>query len=570
VGTSTRTFAALGSIVLAVAVLAGWGLKSPFGHSNKNPQAQTAYPTALPHGMQMPSRMTLPPGMAMPTGMGMPPNMAISPALLERVDQVAMYKLMAERHLSARAAVYLMKSKIQLIGKTKTPLHFLMSFPDGGTIDETITILPNQPYTPSGADLERAARARSRVYNPRLKFKKNGPDSLQATLEYNVPYSALPKEVLERIGAPAQGAPPSTAGFFNLVPPAWGQARVIAEPTAGLFFNMLAEHWKEIDKLTGKEVETPLSLAADAPLALLDLFISMKELGGQMSQIGDLQDCTKNPTNPLTEKASHDPNYEHDVLDPLSDSKFDVGLSFFPKVGNLAAGYLTHSLPFGSGFLLSPFLSMNDDAIKSINEGHIEDAEKLVVKCDKPIELTPGAFRPMKGTFEYTYNLVNDKMCLQQQAQGGCSFHTATRQAQGKFSLNPDNFGLLVGDGAGTIQEQADMHVDKTKASSRSTKSGAAVAEFKCGGDPQSGVIQMTIHGEALKFDEEGQGPGGESYSPIHLNSSSFSTSCEFRNVDFTKGGATLPIPKTTAMERARLSWSGEGWKNLQFGYGNL
>ena len=92
-GSSTRTFAVLGSALLVVILLAGWGLKSLFGHSAKNPQGQNPYATALPNGVQLPAGMTLPPGMKMPTGMGMPPSMAISPALLEGVDQVAMYKV---------------------------------------------------------------------------------------------------------------------------------------------------------------------------------------------------------------------------------------------------------------------------------------------------------------------------------------------------------------------------------------------------------------------------------------------------------------------------------------------
>lgn len=107
-GSNNRTFATLGSALLLVIVLVSWGLKSLFGHPAKNPQAQNPYATALPKGMQMPAGMTLPPGvtlpagMTMPAGMGMPPSMAIAPALLEGVDQVAMFKLMAERHLSAR------------------------------------------------------------------------------------------------------------------------------------------------------------------------------------------------------------------------------------------------------------------------------------------------------------------------------------------------------------------------------------------------------------------------------------------------------------------------------------
>lgn len=47
----------------------------------------------------------------------------------------------------------------------------------------------------------------------------------------------------------------------------------------------------------------------------------------------------------------------------------------------------------------------------------------------------------------------------------------------------------------------------------------------------------MTIHGEALTFNEEDHGASGEHLAPIHMDDASFSTSCEFRNVDFTKDG---------------------------------
>src|ERR1700755_1353897 len=123
--------------------------------------------------MQLPAGMTLPPGMKMP---------AISPALLEGVDQVAMYKLMGERHLSVRAAVYLMKSKIQLLDQTQTSVHVLVTGPDGATADETITLTPN--YTPTATDLERAARSHRQIYNPRLSYRNTGPDSARWVLQY--------------------------------------------------------------------------------------------------------------------------------------------------------------------------------------------------------------------------------------------------------------------------------------------------------------------------------------------------------------------------------------------------
>ena len=199
---------------------------------------------------------------------------------------------------------------------------------------------------------------------------------------------------------------------------------------------MLAERFKDWKLVHGQweEFDNAMSRGVDAPLAILDLILSLKELAGQLGQIGDLQDCAKNPTNPLTQKASQDPNYAHDVLDPLSDAKGNVGSSWLPRAANVGAGYLTHYLPFGSGFMLGPLLSMNDDAINSINEERISDAEKLVVECDKETELEAMGYRPMAGKFEYKFN-GSYQNCTNNGSESGCNFSTNGETGAFKFSF---------------------------------------------------------------------------------------------------------------------------------------
>ncbi len=544
-GSNTRTFAVLGSALLIGMVLASWGLKSLFARPKKTPQAQTPYPMALPNGMQMPSGMTLPPGMklppgmTMPAGLMMPPSTAISPALLEGVDQAAMYKLMAERHLSARAAVYLMKSNIQVLDESKTSLHFVMTFPDGVKIDETVGLRPNQASTPTAADLERAARGHRPIYNPRLSGQKKGLDSFQATLEYNVPYSALPKELLDRIGAPS--APPSAA-FFTLVPQAWGQGRAIAEPTVGLFTNMLAEHWKDWKVINGEleELETAKSLGIDAPLAVLDLLLSGAELVGQLNQVGDLQDCAKNPTNPLTKKASQDSNYQHDVLGPLSDAKLEVGLSAVPRTANVAAGYLAHFLPFGSGALLSPLLGMNDDAINEINEGEIKDAEKLVVECDKETEMTAFGFRPMTGTFEYKYN-EEHRNCSQQGSENGCNFNKTVREVKGTFEIDPDATEATAAKdvGSGFIQEDGGFENSKCRGETHTLLKGPIKITPEVGGLPKAAIVKLTAGGDMWEGKLDSWQNCG-AMPPVHntWNNGAFGVTCKVKNFNMVTGGS--------------------------------
>jgi len=547
-GTSNKTFVVLGSVVLAVIVLAGWGLKALLGGSKQNQQAQTQYPNGmtlpagitLPAGVTLPLGMTLPPGVKMPnaamspSAMILPPSLALTPA-----EQMEVYKLAGERHITARAAAYLLKSKIQLIDESKTSQHFLITFPDGATVDEKVVLTPNQNYSPSSQDLERAARTHSRVYNPHLKFTKKGSESALSTLEYSVPVSALPKEILERIGANAGSQ--SSAEFFDLVPRAQAQVRSVVEPSIAVATNVLAEHWKGIDKF-GEEFETGKSLGIDAPLAIFDLAMSMAELNGQLGQIGSLEDCAKNPTNPLTQKASQDPNYQHDVLDPLSEAKSDVASSALPRVANVAAGYLTHFLPFGSGAALAPVLGMNDDAINSINEERIKDAEKNVVECDKESEMTAFGYRPMLGKFEYKYN-DSHRTCTQEGSESGCNFATSVREEKGTFIIDPnatEESAAAANRGSGFTQDDGGFENPKCHGETHTRMQGSVKVSVEAMGTPKSAVVRLIAGSDEWKGILDSSENCSVHSKPEHRtwdNGGAPGVDCKFTHVDMTRGG---------------------------------
>ena len=64
---------------------------------------------------------------------------------------------------------------------------------------------------------------------------------------------------------------------------------------------------------------------------------------------------------------------------------------------------------------------------------------------------------------------------------------------------------------------------------------------------PQAGVIQMTIHGESLTYDLSSRAPNGQPLQPVHYDTASYATSCEFKNVDFTKSGSYSAFAKDDA-----------------------
>lgn len=543
---NTRKFVILGSAALVAVLGVGLGVKSVIGSRKQNPSAQSAYPQMppgypLPTGVNMPAGMTLPAGMAIPAGVKLPraamaafANILPSGLVLNASEQEALNKLTGEQHLTRRAAAYLVKSKIQLIGQSKTSLQILMTFPDGVTINETIDLHPNQAYTPTPADLERAAHIRHRIYNPRLSFPKKSADSMQATLEYNAPYSTLPKEVLEKIGADSSQ---TSAEFFTLVPRAWGQARSVVEPSLTVVANVLAEHWKGVSKVTEEEFETLKSLGADVPLAIFDLYSSMSELGDQLDAIGNLQDCAQNPTNPLTQKATQDPNYQHDVLDPLSEAKSDVGSSALPRVANVAAGYLTHFLPFGSGAALAPILGMNDDAINSLNEQRIQDAEKSVVECEKDQPMPSFGFRAMTGKFEYRYNGAY-RHCN----ENGCNFNKAVRDGAGTFLIDPNaTEASAAASDIGSGSEKADGGFENSKChgETHTSMQGSLKVSVEVGGTPESAVLRLGFGSNEWKGTTDSSQTCGL-MPPEHRewdNGSPTAVECKFTKVNMIKGG---------------------------------
>jgi hypothetical protein len=124
--------------------------------------------------------------------------------------------------------------------------------------------------------------------------------------------------------------------------------------------------------------------ALDNILTVKDLLKGYLEASDWLGEIGELQNCARNPNNPLAIKASQDPNYQKEVLDPLDDASSEIQMTALPKVANITASALTQFIPvFGLGVYISPIVDANDEAIAQIAEGTISDAKKAVTSCEE-------------------------------------------------------------------------------------------------------------------------------------------------------------------------------------------
>lgn len=439
--------------------------------------------------------------------------------------------IMSKYHLGRKVAGYIAQAKLQVISGTDTSVHFGITFPDNTTIDETASVTADPAFTPTAADLERSARTGSKVHGAKFTFKRTGPDQWTYSLQYHVPYSAIPADLVQKIQA-AQAKRANADHFFDLVP----SARALGNEAAGesavsVVANMAASHY---------EGKSPLkSLGADIPLALADFAEDMMTLNGWLKDMGDLYNCATSPTNPLTAKAQRDPNsnYKHDVIDPINSAESDVMSTIAPTLASDVAGMVTHWMPFGSGAVVGLIFSTQDDAVSDYAKGRIAEASKYVVPCDNP-PMVAGVFRPMKGTVVYKYNR-SGKSCHGEDAQGGCWIYDETRSASGSFTLTPDQFGFLSGGGTATFDLKRNGHTDKTSAGGKSTMSGKLQVKIEIGGTPEAGVVHVSLIGaDDLTYDTWGTGAGGQVIKPEHFDTASWSIDCTIKNVNLISGGS--------------------------------
>lgn len=426
-------------------------------------------------------------------------------------------EIMQKCHLGPKAAQLIALGNMQILEQTDSSVHVSFNFPDKFTIDETATVAADPSYTPSPADLERAAHIGSKVHGPKFTVQKNG-DKWTYNLQYHIPYSALPSDVQQKF-RPGQGN--KSAHFFDLVPSAWAQegpggGELTGEVAVSLLANVAVSHYEEISP--GK------SLGADAPLAFADAFEDLVKLNGWLDEMNKLIDCAKHPTNPLSQKATQDANYQHDVMDQLDAAKTDVESTAFPTAASDAAGVATHWLPYGSGAVAGVVFSTQDDAVEQYAKDRIDEASKYVVPCDSP--MLPGNLRPMHLALHYVYNGTD--MGIEEK-----------REAGGEFDLNTQ-MGGLSGQGAGkfTIErKQVQQGPNACAYGYKGKGEGEATITAGGGGSPFGGVIELHLETD-LMLHQSGMVPNGAHCAERTLDETrNYNFNCRFDRLDLVHGG---------------------------------
>jgi len=431
-------------------------------------------------------------------------------------------EIMTKYQLGPKAADYIAQAKLEILNQTDTSVHFLITYPDKTTTDETITITSDPKYTPSPGDLERSARTGSKVHGPTFAVKKSGQKEWQYTLQYHVPYSAMPGDLVQKLQHPSSNQT-GRIDLPDLIPQVHADGGLGAgEGAVSIVANYFATYYEKMWEMSAK------SVGVDVPLALMDLAEDSAQLKLWMDEMGKMQDCAQNPTNPLSQKVSQDSNYQRDVLDPLSAAKGDVASTLVPTLASDTANFVTHWLPFGSGAVVGLIFSTQDDAVSQYAEGRIEEARKYVVPCDD-VPMSPGNLRPMDGTFTYAY--------MKKTAD-----ESETKTAEGKFPLNIVSGGLA---GEGTAQfthEESSKSMSPVPSCQGIAHSMKAKGDLKItaqgGGTPLGGVIELRVNGELPVVETQLVGNGGNKCVEQSKNNTTFySFVCHFDHLDMVHGG---------------------------------
>ena len=511
---NTKAIAAIATMVLILGVAAGRRMHSSSRKSTKAAQNVNSYNFSGTSGPAMPDISKIVGG------------------------QTAIFNLMTKYRLDPRVAMFVSQAKIEMISQSKASVHYVLTFPNGVTSDEMITITAHQKYTPTAAELQRPKHSGVQIFGPKLSVKRTGPGEALFTLHYYALQGSMPTPFQQVMQESSSRSQSSGWDFFDPVPSVHAQEH--GDNGAAVVTGEMMEFVKT-EAVKGLEIAEKEKLAkfADNILTMKDLVSGYKEMSGWLGEIAELQDCAKHPTNPLTQKASDTSEYQQHVTGSLDDAAWDVQMAAFPKVANIAAGALTQFMEgaFGAGLLVAPITAMNDEAIAAIMEDEIADARKGVTPCHHE-QISDGQFRPMQANFKYDFNLKSPNQCY----QGGsnCAEGEEKRELKGTVHMTLDTLGFLGGKGEGEITIQKSQHASNQYGCNsewQEAAKGSGEIELEAGGDsPLNGVVKADFHSEKLTT--------GGSSTPCKLPPTSWHTEngalaigCRFHDVNLVHGG---------------------------------
>jgi hypothetical protein len=288
---------------------------------------------------------------------------------------------LAAKGVDGGAALFLASTKLagQAVGKRGA--RITESFPTGNKAVLDVTITPGTVGDP--ATLE----ATSRVTDKGLTF----------SLKYLVPADAVPADVRSTINLAIadHAAKPvvliSQVAAVAAVGPEPTVYEVLVQGLVEKFVDSKVSDFAEyLDKKYTKGVADPLLNVLQAGLSVQDALALGDELDALKSQIDALEECAKNPTNPLTKKKNNEnPADLERILKQIEATRAEVtgntAVSFLGLLNETAAGAIK-GVPW-LAYVLGHGTAWSQDTMRKVNQELIDDLTKAIPSCDNDLKI---------------------------------------------------------------------------------------------------------------------------------------------------------------------------------------
>ena len=416
---------------------------------------------------------------------------------MQQAMQQAMQQLGGAQPVPAAAT----PPKVEIVKETATSVELVVSLPDGETASGGIKFEPNRAYTPTPAELEARSRLGRSVFGAHVIHSATAGGQL--ILSYVVPGSALPVTLRERL----YGRPTESAGlqFFRS---AYAQG-VLNAWTGVQTGYAIGEH------LSGLQPKAPWDKLAKNYKQVSKALDMAEQYDQWMLHLDALETCARTPTQTVTQNAYRDnPGYQQQTLNSIQQARSEVqqatGLNYVNREATVGM-----QLTKGPGIMsemTGKVSDWNDEALKDIGDGLVQDASKLV-DCD--LARPP----PSLGDGTIVYHMKRAHWRFVQDEEW---------ETRGTISIFPGPAGTLEVRGSGefkghhTASAPGDL-VIQCKGQSEYEGSGG-LGTLSIGGTSVGGACLVGASKGAMQQRDYGAADAG--------------FSCQFTNVDLDNGGS--------------------------------
>lgn len=107
------------------------------------------------------------------------------------------------------------------------------------------------------------------------------------------------------------------------------------------------------------------------------------ELDTVLAELSKLEDCAKNPTNPLTQKQyQEDPTARDRVLQQIAEARAEMIANTVVMELGVLNGYVAGFGPKWLGYVIGPGTAWSQATLKELNQQRLEEIKRAVTKCD--------------------------------------------------------------------------------------------------------------------------------------------------------------------------------------------